>query len=323
MRVAYLGLSSPVFYDYSVKATRTASDDASSPNPILESPFGLMLLFDEIWFLCRSLCPENMRHLPYVRFLDETNLLPNLNHKNYSALDDMQEQILRSKGIKVREKTVSYDFVRKNMGIYWDAAADTHTHALIIAGKSFMARAAVENLFFDMEIVHHLSITTKKEIELITNSFSERLLEIPKNPILKTTLAEVLTIDYVPNYLTPLGPYHPSIEEVRENSYLKDFRKWVVAQKSPTKRKEILEMKRDVEYTIQDAEDRLFIKQFEPKGYSSSIGKTILGAIVDILVPYVSTIASISQDGIDFWRNRERRWQAFLVSTNRIKSKFR
>ena len=323
MRVAYVGLLSPVFYDYGVDATKTASDDVSSPNPILESSFGLMLLFDEIWFLCRSLCPENMRHLPYVRFLDETNLLPNLRRTNYSALDDLHEQILKSKGIKVRDKTVPYDFVRKNMGIYWDAKPDTHTHTLLIAGKSFMARPAVENLFFDMEIVHHLSITTKKEIELITNSFSEGLLEAPKNPVLKTKLAEILAIDYIPNYLTPIGPYHPAIEEVRENSYLRDFRKWVAAQESPMNRKEILEIKRDVEYTIQEAQDKLFIRQFDLKSYFSSTGKTILGAIVDILVPQVSTIASIGQDGIDFWRNRGHRWQAFLVSTNRIKSKLR
>jgi len=272
MRIAYVGLSSPVFYDYKVEASRTASDDYSSPNPILESPFGLMLLFDEIWFLCKSLCPENMRHLPYVKFLDQTKLLPNLKRGKYSELRDIQEQILNSKGIKPRKKTVSYNFVRRHIGIYWDAGADIHTHELTIAGKKFSASPRVENLFFDMEIVHHLSVTTTHEVELITNSFSENLLETAENSVLRTKLAEVLTIDNVPNYLTPLGPYHPVIEEVRENSYLKDFRKWVVEQKSPANRKEVLEIKRDVESTIQEAQDKIFLEQFDSKGYFTSTG---------------------------------------------------
>jgi len=323
MRIAYVGLSSPVFYDYSVEASKTASDDYSSPNPILESPFGLMLLFDEIWFLCKSLCPENMRKLPYVKFLDQTKLLPNLTRRKYSELKEMQEQILNSNGINPKKKTVSYKFVRRNIGIYWDAAADIHTHELTILGKKFSASPRVENLFFDMEIVHHLSVTTKHEVEFITNSFSENLLETVENPILKTNLAETLTIDYVPNYLTPKGPYHPVIEDVRKNSYLKDFRKWVVKQKSPANRREILEIKRDVEFTLQDAQDKIFLEQFDSKGFFASTGKTILGAGVDILFPGLSTIASITQDGIDYWRNRERRWQAFLVSTKGIKSKVR
>lgn len=74
MRRAYIGLSTPIGYDYKNQATKTKADTYSSPNPILDSPFGLLLLFDELVFLTRSLCPENMRRLPYVSFLDETNL---------------------------------------------------------------------------------------------------------------------------------------------------------------------------------------------------------------------------------------------------------
>lgn len=321
MRIAYVGLSSPVFFDYKVAASKTASDRYPPPNPILESPFGLMLLFDEIWFLCKSLCPENMRALPYVKFLNETKLLPNLKLLKYQSSDDIQEQTLNSMGIRLTNKIFSFDQVLNNLGIYWDAAADYHSPELTIFGKTFSASPRVRNLFFDMEIVHHLSVLTKHEIELITNSFSESLLETTENPILKTELAEVLVIDNLPNYLTPVGPYHPVIEEVRENPYLKDFRKWVVKQKSPANRKEILEIKKDVESTIQEAQDKLFLEYFDPRSFFASTGKTFFGAGVDIFLPGVSTIASITQDGLNYWRNKERRWQAFLVSTKGLKSK--
>src|SRR5215204_5796630 len=71
VRIGLVGLSTPIAFDYGVEATRTLADVASSPNPILDSPFGLMLLYDELWFVCRSLCPENMRGCSFVRFLDE------------------------------------------------------------------------------------------------------------------------------------------------------------------------------------------------------------------------------------------------------------
>ena len=77
-RHAYVGLSGPLLYDYEVQAERGPADLVSSPNPILDSPFGLLLLYDDIWFLTRSLCPQNMRELPYVHFLDEEAALPTL-----------------------------------------------------------------------------------------------------------------------------------------------------------------------------------------------------------------------------------------------------
>ena len=79
MRIGLVGLSSPVFYDYRHPASIAPSDLSSSPNPVLEGAFGALLLYDELWFLCRSLCPENMRSISCVKFLDELGMLPEFN----------------------------------------------------------------------------------------------------------------------------------------------------------------------------------------------------------------------------------------------------
>jgi hypothetical protein len=55
-RIGYAGLSTPSFYDYRNPASLGPSDSISSPNPILEDAFGALLLYDELWFLCRSPC---------------------------------------------------------------------------------------------------------------------------------------------------------------------------------------------------------------------------------------------------------------------------
>lgn len=70
LRRALVGFSSPVGYSYEYPAEKTPNDERSSPNPVLMGATGLFVLYDEIWFACRSLCPQNMRSLSYVKFLD-------------------------------------------------------------------------------------------------------------------------------------------------------------------------------------------------------------------------------------------------------------
>jgi len=131
-RVAFVGLSTPLFYDYQNPANRAVTDIRSSPNPVLDSPFGLFLLFDEIWFLCRSLCPHNMRNLPYVKFLDETGRLPLLSEFESKASDLVKNIKADPQFNKQREKfyesfRMYWETVRR-VGIYWDVAPDNHTH---------------------------------------------------------------------------------------------------------------------------------------------------------------------------------------------------
>jgi hypothetical protein len=68
-RKAYIGLSSPLayFYDHEQKHFH----EPWRWNPIIESPQGLVTLFDELYFLSRALCPVSLRKESYVKFLDE------------------------------------------------------------------------------------------------------------------------------------------------------------------------------------------------------------------------------------------------------------
>ncbi len=81
---ALVGTSTPIGYDYKNQAQKASSDLDDSPNPIIYGSMGLFIIYDEIWFACESLCPQSMRHLPYVKFLDREfgNVsldIPNLN----------------------------------------------------------------------------------------------------------------------------------------------------------------------------------------------------------------------------------------------------
>jgi hypothetical protein len=321
MRAAFVGLSTPLFYDYRNPASRAPSDTSSSPNPILDSPFGLMLLYDEIWFLCRSLCPENLRDAPFVRYVDEERLLPSMKDvgtpSHWEGLQTNPDFRTRY-GAYEKSRRAFFDTYRARVlraGVDWQAAADNHSHTLQIGDARFYANSAdLKNLIIDMAIVNRLS---RPGLELVTNSVSQGWLGDPNSPFLRTKLAEVLTIENIPNYLTSRGPYDPCIEEVRNNHYLRDFRKWISSQAVPQDEGELLEMKRNVETVIKEAQAEVFIRAFSKRRRFLSIGKTLVGTLVDFFVPGASSAESIAEDVAGYFSDRNRRWQAFVVSTRR------
>ncbi len=167
MRIAYIGLSGPIFYDYKYPARQVLTSIPRSPNPVLDSPFGLFLLFDEIWFLARGLCPDNMRDLSYVHFLDEESLLPQLNEidqirgaipprllERYvegcqDRPDDYMERLLR--------RIVPFPYYRRNPKVLTSWLDDGVGHLIKIGGYSLVAGPLTPDLaVFDIETVNRL-----------------------------------------------------------------------------------------------------------------------------------------------------------------------
>lgn len=71
MRTAFIGMAGPVAYDYNKTLSSFIDGGWDVPNPVLEDVSGLAILYDELVFLSRDLCPVDMQHLHFVRFLDE------------------------------------------------------------------------------------------------------------------------------------------------------------------------------------------------------------------------------------------------------------
>lgn len=314
MRIAYIGLSTPLFYDYRNPASRSPADMSSSPNPILDSPFGLFILYDEIWFLCRSLCPENMRELPYVRFLDERKMLPLLEDIDFSDIWESirNDPILSKRYDRFRDSFSIYENMVKKIGIYWDAGPDNHTHSLRIGNIQTSANSiSLEKLLFDMEVVKRIG---REDVEFITNSFSQRFLEDFNSSILRIKFTELLVIKHIPNYLGPEGPYHPCVEEARDSSFLKDFRSWIFTRSLTADENELSEMEHQAEEEIQKLQDEVFLKYLNPKTQYMSIGKTLAGNALDLIASGFSAVKSIAEETANLFDRKKKRWQGFIVS---------
>lgn len=108
--IAFIGLSSPTAYYYDFK-NEYSKDNQWNLIPIIESPQGLMTLFDEIWFLHPALCPITMRKLDFVKFIvDDSKLL--------KLSKNVIEQIHQKSLIEV-----------KNDITFLDSAVDLNFHA--------------------------------------------------------------------------------------------------------------------------------------------------------------------------------------------------
>ncbi len=127
-------------------------------------------------------------------------------------------------------------------------------------------------------------------------------------------MAQILVVDRLPNYLGRYGPYHPVIDEARDNKHLRNFREWVVGVAPETDVREVDEMKAEVQAGIQKSQDRLFLKYLDPKTYYVSIGKTVIGGLVDLAASPASMLTSIVGDLRQKRESSQLRWQGFLVA---------
>lgn len=239
-RIAYVGLSTPIFYDYSFQPYKVQNDTSSSPNPFLENPYALLLLYDEIWFLCESLCPYNMRNLPYVRFIDkDTELTKKLSNVNYNIRFDQVSDLSEVPDLIKIVETVSYSS---------NISFDKHSHHLSILNKFIAAKPMYENYILDLRIVYAL-----KEycLEIISNSFTSTMITDYKTyyriqDSKKLILTEQLVIDNIRNFVTQEGPYHEVVEELRKNTFISDFRKYINTFYNNNNNKEITELVSEV-----------------------------------------------------------------------------
>lgn len=306
-RIGYVGLSTPSFYDYKNPASLAPSDESSSPNPIIEGAFGALLLYDELWFLCRSLCPENMRSLDCVKFLDEMSQIPRVD-PNWLPEPD---QIFDPTAIAAFNKSSSaYAEVKAQAKVYWDAAADNHSHGLNVSGLHLSGNSwNIKNVVFDVLLAERLP----QKVELITNSFSSRLFKTEASTRDKLLLSEVLILDSVPQFLSPHGPYHPCIEEVRGSSYLSHFRDWIQNEAPLASQKDIKDIKAEVEAKLAESQRKIFLKHLDPKGSYKSLAETMLGIGIDALVPGVSAVKELMGQLSEEKEKQGLRWQGFII----------
>ena len=311
-RKAYIGVSYPLFYDYSTCAyVKGQKKSGRMPNPVIESPVGLLILFDELWFISRAVCPINMRKLPYVHFVDEE--IPDFDFKKlYENLLNDIECSIECKPLPEEFKKYLYE---NGMNL------DVHSRTIKLGKTEVFLRSTEYNFIFDYYVVEALRETFGYDVELVTNSIFNMVSSVEASTL---EFIERISIKNIPNYITKLGPYHECFEELRENEFLRDFRKWIIEDHSHIQKSEITERSSDVEKQIKEAQEKTYIKTLRNGGtgkFFFSTGKTTLMTAAGIMTPLTtiidvaSSIIGRAKGVLDYKGNR---WQGFVIQSNNI-----
>lgn len=327
-RIAYVGLSCPIRFDITKRLKSWLSPGTPVETfPILESPWGLMLLYDELWFLCEDVCPVNMRKCEFVKFV--TDMFPAINYK-----------ALFNKALTVSEKPTCdlltdqefYQVYVPKLN-YRPSVSSASSDICRVKDLPLRAGTLPENYVFDVLVKEQIERRSFHKVEVIANSnvhLEEYLLQERK-----LELSSTLILNGIPNYLTRQGPYHPVIEELRDNKYLKYYREWIISTHPHLLSVEMKEAQEAIEQELQDIQKELMLRFFDEHSQESlvkSAAKTVIctsleavpvaGPIIGGIVGMASDVVEFASDAMEVRNADNDRWAAFTVEArNTLKNR--
>lgn len=288
MRRCLIGFSTPLGYGYSVQASKTKNDLNSSPNPFLMGSVGIFTLYDEIWFTCESLCPENMRKLPYVKFLDVEYPSESVSVGDLECAAEFVELPRDASYNDAFEE--GYRAIPSMFGE--NLAIDNHTHGLDYYGANLGGNPTSKNLAVDLMI---LRVFARLDLELILNPITSLigLADLDgtsgffnEKAYRELRLADrLVSLENSRNLSSPNGPYHESLEYIRNDRMIKDFRKWLCRSTDRWGNRTISDIEAEVDGQLEELQLRCLDQwgsQFTIKQLGVDLIKGALGPLYTI-----------------------------------------
>jgi hypothetical protein len=201
-----IGVSSPVGYFYA------RASEKGHPAPILESPLSYFLLYDELWFFSRQICPYNVEGLDFVHFVDE----------------ELQPKGLPKDAIAQNEKGPAGPFqweawnrvIEASIGRRWNY----HNHAWPLQfgeGTLLPTPGHYENVLVDR------FLAAEYKMDLVENTANAIWSKELDERSLQMTISEQLLGARVTSLQTIDGPWHPVIKDLRNDGLLKSYRQHI------------------------------------------------------------------------------------------------
>ena len=221
------------------------------------------LLYDEIWFLTRKICPHNMEDLDFVHFVDEdllTACLPQDFFKNNNESpfgrfpwDNWKSSIVDT------------------IGLRWNF--DNHSRNLKFGELILLPTPGnYQNLLVDRYIA------TTFEMDLAENSantiWSKKVNELQ----LKLTVSEKLFTSSISSLQTIDGPWHSEIANLRSDTLLKKYRK-KIQEVSVDDLAEVDKRVGELSTEFEKITSKLIKEHYETTGLFKTVAMFLLGFI--------------------------------------------
>lgn len=284
-----IGVSSPVGYFY------LREREMGRPAPILESPLSYVLLYDEIWFLSRKLCPYNMEHLDFVHFVDEELCPEGL---PMDALHDFEKP---DYGTFPWEEWKA--IIMNTIGHRWNY--DNHARQLKFGELSLLPTPGqYVNLLVDRHVA------TSYGMDLVENSANAIWSRHFDENELRLSISEKLLTSPITSLQTIDGPWHDSMTDLRNDRLLKEYRKKIQTVSTDDIRcvdQRVAELSKEFEKITR----KIVQQHLDTTGLFKSTVMFLIG-----LVPYIGNIVGaggLLKDVHDNIKARkEKGWVGFL-----------
>ncbi|MFE5514393.1 hypothetical protein ACFQ9J_28050 [Streptomyces sp. NPDC056529] len=298
------------------------------PNPILENTTGLLLCYDEIWFLTRDLCPVDMQKLPYVKFIEDD---ADLAARCVTASDQFKEILASASD---REFPEIGELAGKTLetikgGARFEMIWDHHNRGTTINGTSIGNGSpwVSSNAFIDagisIALSESLEYSTTHSIDVVSNTAVSAALAVDTStPAEHHGLQwwQREAVDFLSpvrsvTYLGPQGSYHESLEDLRAHRNIQDFRNYLQSTERADRDGERLakEVSRLADKHARDVLEK-FLAGRSKIATAGSIGAGVAG---NALLPPFGSVVSGAISAFEWLRESRRRksvsWSLFVL----------
>ena len=332
-RRAFIGLSSPLAYDYKNPSRRVHVSDSSAPNPILEDAMGLLIFYDEIIFLSRHFCPKNMRELGYVSFLtDRPDFIEKIDTIDFSNSTE-------------KDQPFGQNDYRSMVDIYVDAISkvtgqpqrtntdtarfrpDNHTHQIHLNSKisSYGSPTSFRAMCLDWEVLSTFGLDDCDPIYNSTNAgYYNRIVRSDKRGSEQVAIAQELIVRHLPNYLGRSGPYHECLEELRGHRFVAELRSYLDELVEKGKSNEVGDVAREMERLAEEYRGRVFAEHLSDRNEYFTMGQAAITDAVGLFVPGAGLATSLVSSYFQRHKRKKMRWAGFVtdVQSSHLAPKF-
>ncbi|MGW5442703.1 hypothetical protein [Streptomyces asiaticus] len=322
MKRAFVGMAGPLCYDYKHALRHNV------PNPILENATGLILSYDEIWFLSRDLCPLDLHEVEFVKFVEDyadINERASVAAHQFSDLywNDFRsgEGVFTARpGHDLTEAetvwTTSVTFIRDELPF---GAIPDH-HGRVIEGIPGGPGKGEKNVLIDLGIAAALDL----DLDVIFNCHSAAIahvLQAPEGRIVQGRLnvAEHVTAIRTIDYLGPSGAFHESLNDLRMHPRVTEFRQYLA--ELDTSERDLLQLAKEVEAAAdrhaRDALDRYLAG----RGKIRTIGAAAVSTGANAVQPGLGSALTGMLTAAEWLKERKNRkeiaWAPFILDARR------
>ncbi|WP_141662880.1 hypothetical protein [Streptomyces sp. Wb2n-11] len=322
MKRAFVGLSTPLTYDYRNSVGETISGSAV-PNAVLENVTGLLLCYDEIWFVSREFCPSDLQELPYVQFVTD---FPELWQRALVAREQYGHEDFHAAADLIYEKRPDDYFEtvdRIKRSLQFDFRPDNHSRGITPGfgqGNAADARLFIQDL--------GIAASLDKDLDVITNSTMARALRSleTSGPKVETfeqwqiQAAEEAIAMRTVDYLGPSGAYHESLEDLRGHSQLEEFRNFLAEADRPDA--DALALASEVNDLAAKHSIDVMERFIKGRGRLRTIGKASVGPVGNLLHPGIGSVLSGAISLSEWNQDRKERkrvaWALFVLQARNL-----